>query len=373
MKIVNLVLNNFTNDNRVLRTSKSLAVFGFDVKIVALHDIGLPENECIDDVEVHRIALRTRKWPKNKLIQIIKLFEFILKFLKSYRKYDLLHCNDLDGLLVGSICKLTNRKIKIIYDSHEFAINDIPNQSKSSIYLKYLLENYLIKFALDVITVSDSIAKEYQRIYKISKPHVVLNCPNYKDVKRKNIFREVFPIRENQVIFLYQGGLGLGRGIEILMDTFLSFEQDRIVIIFMGSGSLEYKILEKAEQSKTIFFHPAVSPEILLNYTSSADYGVLFYEDNCLNHRYCSPNKIFEYLMAGLPVLTSNLFEMKRLVETDGIGIVAESNTVEGLKKAVQLSLFQNYANLKNKVFIAQKKYCWETQEIILKKIYSNL
>ncbi|MBF4377114.1 glycosyltransferase, partial [Vibrio anguillarum] len=132
-------------------------------------------------------------------------------------------------------------------------------------------------------------------------------------------------------------------------------------------------IQEKAHQQSTIFFHPAVTPDVLLNYTSSADYGVSFIEDSCLSYRYCLPNKMFEYLMAGLPVLTSNLFEMKRLVEIEGVGIVAEENTVEGFRKAIELSLNQDYEEIQKNVFSARKKYCWEEQEQVLREIYNVL
>jgi glycosyltransferase involved in cell wall biosynthesis len=95
------------------------------------------------------------------------------------------------------------------------------------------------------------------------------------------------------------------------------------------------------------------------------------YEDTCLNYRYCSPNKILEYLIAGLPVLVSNLYEMKRLVVTEGVGgIVAQENTVEGFKQAVAASLKQNYAMTQEDVFTARKKYCWEEQEKVSKDIY---
>jgi glycosyltransferase involved in cell wall biosynthesis len=141
----------------------------------------------------------------------------------------------------------------------------------------------------------------------------------------------------------------------------------------MGYGPLEGLVREESQTNETIFFHPAVTPHELLNYTSSADYGILFYEDTCLNHRYCSPNKIFEYLMAGLPVLTSNLFEMKRLVETEGVGIVAEENTVEGFKRAVTASLEQDYEKIQKNVFSARKKYCWEEQEKVIREIYCEI
>jgi glycosyltransferase involved in cell wall biosynthesis len=261
----------------------------------------------------------------------------------------------------------------MVYDSHEFAINDVPNQSARSIKLKKNLEGFLIKFARSVINVSDSIANEYSRLYNIKKPHIILNCPVYHEQPKRNLFRESLGIRSDQTIFLYQGGLGKGRGIELLLEAFSDLDVDKNVLVCMGYGPMENLIQEKAQQQCTIFFHPAVAPEVLLNYTSSADYGILFYEDTCLNHRYCSPNKIFEYIMAGLPVLTSNLYEMKRLVETEGIGIVAQKNTVDGFKKAVECSLNQDYGATQENVFLARKKYCWEEQEKILKYIYHAL
>ncbi|MBF4438155.1 hypothetical protein ERJ77_27460, partial [Vibrio anguillarum] len=98
---------------------------------------------------------------------MLKLFEFVVRFIFRYRKFDVLHCNDLNGFFVGFCCKLTRPKIIIVYDSHEFAINDVPNQSARSIKLKKILEGFLIKFAHGVINVSDSIANEYSRLYNI--------------------------------------------------------------------------------------------------------------------------------------------------------------------------------------------------------------
>ena len=158
-----------------------------------------------------------------------------------------------------------------------------------------------------------------------------------------------------------------------MLEAFEGLENENDVLVCMGYGILEGRIQQKSLSSKNIFFHQAVSPSILLNYTSSADYGILFYEDSCLNHRYCSPNKIFEYLMAGLPVLTSNLLEMKRLVENESVGIVAKENTVESFKDAIENSLKQKYAVIRANVYAARKKYCWEEQEKVLFKVYENI
>lgn len=374
MKITNLVLNNFKNDSRVLKTSNTLQNLGHEVTVVAMHEEGLAINETLNNgVKVHRIHLATRKWSKHRLVQIIKLLEYIFKFVLNYRKSEILHCNDLNGLFVGVVCKLTKPSLPIIYDSHEFAINDVPNQSKWSIKLKFALEWFLIKFAKQVINVSDSIANEYARLYNIDKPHLVLNCPAYKEQQKMNLFRESLGIREDQVIFLYQGGLSAGRGIETLLEAFSDLETDKNIIVFMGYGVLEEDIKNKANEQKTIFFYPAAAPDVLLNYTSSADYGVLFADGDCFSYKFSLPNKFFEYIMAGLPVLISeNLIEMKRLVEQERVGIVAEDNTIDGIENAIQKSFELDYAEIQQNVHAARKKYCWEEQGKVLKEIYSD-
>jgi glycosyltransferase involved in cell wall biosynthesis len=370
MKIINLVLNEFTNDSRVLKTSQSLKKIGHHVQVVALHNQGLLESENVYGIQVHRIVLKSKTLSKKKIVQVFKFIEFCIRFKINYGKTEIIHCNDLDALLVGVICKAFNWKTKLIYDSHEYAINDAPNQSKISIRLKYWLEKFLIKFAAQVINVSDSIASEYVKLYSIPKPHLVLNCPNYTEQIKYNIFRETFNIRKNQTIFLYQGGLTHGRGIELLLETFGSLTDDSCVLVCMGYGPLTELIAHHAASNDNIFLHDAVSPKILLNYTSSADFGISFIEDLCLSYRFCLPNKIFEYLMAGIPLLTSNLLEMRRLVEIEGVGVVAESNTIEEFRQAINASLLLNYTDVQKNIFRARRKYCWEEQEKVLQEVY---
>ena len=372
MKIVNLVLNNFLNDSRVLKTSNSLLQLGNEVRVVALHEDSLKEHELISGVYVHRIKLITKIWFRYRLIQIIKLFEFLIRFISLYRNVDIIHCNDLAALFVGVCAKVTRPKLILVYDSHEFAINQIPYQSKISIWFHKVLESILIKYAQKVINVSDSIANEYCRMYSIPKPYLLLNCPLYVEQPKNNFFRENLGINADQTIFLYQGKLSKSRNIGMLIKVFSEQKSDKNVLVLMGYGPLKSFIQKKTQQQNNVFFYSAVSSDKLLNFTSSADFGILFYEDSCLNHRYCLPNKLFEYIMAGLPVLTSNLPEMKQLVETEGVGIVAEENTIEGFKKAVQDSLMLNYKGTQQRVFAARKKYCWEEQEKVLKEIYET-
>lgn len=372
--VAQVVLNNFKNDNRVLKESQSLIDSGYQVEVFALHEVPLKEREDIAGVSVFRIKLFSRQWPKLKPVQILKYLEYLIRATILVRKFDIVHCNDLNALPIGIFCKcLSMGRIRVVYDAHEYEINDIPNQGVWSIRIRYILERLLIKYADRVITVSDSIAEEYARLYSIRKPSVVLNCPIYTDVIKHNLFREELGIHFDQKIFLYQGRLSRGRGIELLIEVFSRLENTDKVVVFMGYGPMTDEIVEQSKLHKTIYFRKAVNHDVLLDYTSSADYGILFYENNCLNHLYCAPNKMFEYIMAGLPLITSNLLEVKRLVESNNIGIVARENSVEGFNDILfKLEEF-DYSTAFKILRELRKLYCWETQSQTLLRIYRGI
>ncbi len=377
-KIISIVLNNFTNDSRVLKEAISLQNAGYEVEVAALWENGVEEFETVQNISVHRIKIITKNWSKNKIIQLLKYFEFIFRAVKQYKNNTIFHCNDLDALVIGVIVKkFFNRKAKIVYDAHEYE-TETKNLKGFVKKIVKVLEKTLIKYADKVITVSDSIANEYVKLYNIKKPALVLNTPPYKIIEKKDLFREKLGIGKDKTIFLYQGGLSKGRGIEILLDTFKQLQITPItnntpVIVFMGYGPLGKMIKEASKSYKNIYFYPAVAPDILLDYTSSADFGILFYENNCLNHYYCSPNKMFEYLMAEIPVIVSNLYEMKRLVEKYQIGIVAKENTPQDLQKAIEEALKLDIEELRKNIQKVKNIYNWENQEKVLLKVYEEL
>lgn len=371
-KVANVVLNDFTNDSRVLKTTATLHRLGSEAIVVAMHNERLKQNESISGVNVHRIKLLTRPLPKWKPIQFFKYLEFLIKASWFYRKVNIVHCNDLNALPVGILIKAFRKNVKVVYDCHEYE-TEVYGLKGIEKRAKKWLERCLIRYADRIITVSDAIACEYSRLYEMDKPYLILNCPPYKEQQKLDLFREALGIRQDQTIFLYQGGFTKGRGIELILEAFSGLQSDQNVLVCMGYGQLEPLVRNYSEMNKNIFYHPAVSPDVLLDYTSSADYGVSFIEDSCLSYRYCLPNKMFEYLMAGLPVLSSNLPEMKRLVEAEAIGVVARENTVDGFRQAVNDTLMQEYCAVQENVVRAREQYCWEAQERVLEGIYADL
>ncbi|MBD65287.1 MAG: hypothetical protein CME62_08770 [Halobacteriovoraceae bacterium] len=374
-KIVSLLLSDYVNDSRVKKISQSLSKSGYCVSIVAMLSDGLKEIEKEGQVNVYRIFLRSRKFSKVKLVQLIKYFEFMFKFAIRFRKTDVIHCNDLASLPIGVLVKfITLNKVKLVYDSHEFAINDKPNERKASIFFKYCIETVLIRCVDTVIVVSESIADEYSRIHKICKPNIILNTPNFKiKPKQSNVLRERFNIDSDKVICICQGALIKGRGIELALDTFARFEDELngFVLIFMGFGELEGLITQKSEKHANIFFQPAVPYESIYEYTSSADIGFSLIEPISKSYRLALPNKLFEYSVSKLKLLVSNIVEQKKIVQEYNLGLVLDENNEQCLKdtllKLQKIKVddvdFRNLA----------ESYSWNKQQEKLIEIYRKI
>ena len=374
-KVANVVFNPFVNDSRVIKESASLAKSGYEVEVIAHGDAGLAKKELLDAFKVTRLNYLDRKVTTSKTDKLKMYISWMQEVATYVKEFDILHCNDLNTLpIVFIVKKFYNKDVKIVYDAHEYEteINGLRGVQKT---LVKFLEKSLIKYVDRVICVSDAIANEYVKLYNIEKPALVLNTPLYQQIEKKDIFRETLNIPKNKTIFLYQGGLSSGRGIEILLDTFKELESKdkNAVIVFMGYGPLENIVKEASEQYSNIYFHPAVSPDVLLNYTSSADFGISTIEDSCLSYRYCLPNKMFEYVMAEVPVIVSNLPEMKKVVEDNKIGIVAKENTPDGLKEAILEAVKLDRNELQKNIQKVKEVYSWEQQEKVLLKVYEGL
>ncbi len=370
-KVCLIVFNPFVNDSRVLKEAISLSRV-YDVDVVAHLDNNLKQHEIFKGINIFRFGFLDRKVTTSKLKKIFVYIQFLKRTIFHVRNYDIIHCNDLITLPIGYLIKkIYNKNVKIVYDAHEYETetNGLSGAEKK---IMKLMEGFLIRQVDSVITVSNAIAREYVKQYKIPKVSLVLNTPFYKKVEKKNIFRNHFGIQKTSKIFLYQGGLSLGRGIHRILEAFKTAESD-CVIVFMGYGVLKDEIEECASKFDNIYFYNAVDYDRLLNYTSSADYGISIIEDTCLSYRYSLPNKLFEYIMADLPVIVSNLPEMKSLVMENDIGVVAEDDSVLSLKNAIDKIVKMEYNNFKSGLHASKLKYNWENQEKKLLNLYGEL
>lgn len=378
-RVVNIVLNSFENDARVFRTAQLGKSLVDGVTVLALHESNLKEKETVEGIEVVRLKLTSRNLPKRSFFQLFKFLEFNLRvlFYLIKLKPTVVHAHDLSTLPIGFIYKLIS-KAKLIYDSHELFLS----RSSKVPFIKQalFLEKYMAKKSNLVITVSESIADILQEEYKLSvRPLVIRNVPNYLEIdKSKCVLRKRLGLETKQFVLIYQGGVQLDRGIELLIKAVDVISNPNITLVIIGNGHLREKLLKSAGVStnaNNIIFQEAVPHKELHYWTMDGDIGLSPIIGKSLSYKYCLPNKVFEYVRAGLPLLVSDLPDMKRTVEKYGVGICFKENDLDDL--VININKLYNDSDLRSQLRqnseLAAKTLNWETESEILKRCYLDL
>jgi glycosyltransferase involved in cell wall biosynthesis len=362
-KILVLLTNPIDNDSRVKKEINSLTKNNFDVTLISV-------NSKESFIKNHFILKYNQYFRIHGVKFLVLSIKFLFTIIKCLKNVDFIHCNDAITLHLGLAAKFLKPKVKLIYDSHELGSKRVGSKL-SNLYF-FLIEKISLRFVDKTINVSPSIAQWYEDKYKIPRPLIVLNCPPKANAfYKKNIFREKFGISETSKIFLYQGGFSKGRGIPHILEAFKKLDKNKYSVVFMGYGPMDLEIQNASKTYSNIFFHKAVSQNELMDYTSSADWGLVLIENYCLSYNYCLPNKLFECIQAEIPIIASNLLELSNLVSTWKLGVVAEQinemGLINAIKKTDSINPHDLLPNLKN----AKNLYCWEMQEKVLLSAYN--
>ncbi len=404
-KVCMAVTNNFTYDTRVYRAAKTLSENGLRVTVVATKDQNerLSVEENIDGIKVVRVEKSPKAIGAFKIIKKIQRLPDIISygsvnyqpFLKTLvnEKADVYHAHDLDTLLVSYQASQIN-KSKLVYDSHEIYLET----RKSA--LKYLLakkdyqgllvgllitlnfiffERQLIKRADRVITVNESIAGFMRKKYNLKeKPLVLMNCSELNDIKSSKLLHSKLGIARNKKIILFQGLLSPGRGLKEAIEAMKYVKNEEVVLVFMGHGLLKNELEEFIDRFKLnnrVFITKSVPPKELPNRISSADLGIIPYKNISLNNYYSTPNKIFEYLVAGIPFIASDFPELSKFVN-QGVGYTFDPENPKDIANAIN-KIFSNERKLnemKNKArMLAKNRYNWGIESKKLLGVYEAL
>jgi len=352
--------------------------------VFALHTNGLAEEEYVKGIRIRRFRLRTRAWPKRKPIQLIKYIEAIVRMIRMglLMRPDLVHANDLSALPIGYlISRLVGAKL--IYDSHELWADPSHRVQFPRWMFKVglAIERYLARKAKSVITVSDSIAEHMASHMMIDRPIVIRNLPKKNSMIKSNSLgplRKTLRIPKDVPILLYQGGISRGRGLKILIEAINLIKHPTAVLVFLGNGELVEELKKKVELLKLknkVFFHSAVPPFELHKWTRDATIGIHPMRGSCLNHKYALPNKVFEYIQVALPILVTDLPEMKKIVELYGVGEVFPDGDAVALAKKIDKLLFNKDLLFKYRsaAIKAAKELNWESEKNKLISIYKKL
>ncbi len=351
-KVCMHVLGIVRTDPRVMREASALAEAGYAVTIVDLEAKGTcPAEEKIDGVYVKHVFMPdsffSARLQRRALITAAQLFvRSALRLIQT--PADVYHAHDVTALPACYIAALFRRK-PLIFDAHEMPLAERPlsEMSRSRRWLHTFLAvlfTFLIKRCTGIITVSPPIVQEMSKRYHIPTITLVRNVPVYRAVAKSDRLRQRLGLSANIRIALYQGNLQPDRGLDRLVRAAAFLEQD-IVIVMMGKNAkttqaqLEALIASEGVADRVKILPPVPYTE-LLDWTASADIGLnVASADHSLNVRYFLPNKFFEYLMAGLPVLTSPLEAMVDVVNTYDVGHVLSSLAPADIGEAINKML----------------------------------
>lgn len=319
----------FRNESRILRITRSLAECGRFRGIVVIGTLepNLQEREAIDDCrEVERLpgGFAGRR---GLAVKTARSALWSLRVLARLRGRDI-RCVNAHSLSVLPLCvalKVTHGA-RLVYDTHELETETVGSRGLRR-HISRVVERLLIPFCDAVSVVSEPIGDWYRGKYRLDRVWVVRNVPERAENTPAPTFllRERLGIPESEFVVLYQGLLAPGRGIQMLIDAFQNVRADRH-LVFLGFGPLEERIRQLATSRANVHFHPAVPPAELREFTASADVGLVQTEDTCLSYHLSLPNKLFEYIEAGIPVMSSDLPCTRAVVEEFKCGWVASGS-----------------------------------------------
>ncbi len=358
-KIIVSVISDLVTDQRVQKECNTLHKMGYEVSLIGRKSkrkfllIELP-------YKITRFPNLFSKGPFMYLMFNAQLFFYLL-----FKKADILWSNDLDTLLPNFIIARF-KKIKLVYDSHEYFTESVYKKSSRRVW--QMLEEKLFPYLKNVITVNDSIKEIYEKKYKV--PVTVIRNVPYKFEKSEVNKTVILPT--NKKILVMQGiGLNENRGAEeaVLMMLFLP---DDFILYFIGGGTILNKLKQMVTDLKLeskITFIDVLPYKQMMEYTRQCFLGLIFEKvDVTDQHRFALPNKFFDYIHTGIPVLSSEAVEIKSIIEKYQIGdFINNFDPKEIAEKIIAISKKEETYNFwKHNTIAASDEHNWENEEKVL-------
>lgn len=408
-QVAMVVWNEFRNDARVLKEAETLCSAGHQVTVHALHTPGVTrEHEVLQSgVRVVRVARSPLwKWRKRKkapagsgerfvakaspsgasgpigrlspVRQVLRIFARLwthagLLWHLTRCRADVVHAHDVNTLPTAWLAAVFSGA-SLVYDAHEISTSREGYASFRK--LVAVVEKVLMPRANGTITTTVARAKFFARAYGVERPVVLQNRPRRQQVLASNRIRVELGLVRPWPIIVYQGGVQQGRGLERLARVALDVPD--AYFVFIGGGRLDASlrsIVAELRLEERVRFIPTVALAELPSYTASADIGVQPIENTCLNHYTTDSNKLFEYVQAGLPIVASDLPEIRRVVRKHDLGLLVPPGNSAALSAALRELLAdkgkrEHYATQARK---ASAALSWESQEHELVALYEKV
>lgn len=352
-KIFVAVTNDISTDYRVHKICNYLISKNFEVKV---YGRVLPNT-----IQVNRdYKIIRKKLFFNNEAWFYAEFNIRLFFYLIFRKYDYILANDLDTLPACFFAsKLKNTEL--VYDSHELFSESVELQGRKFVEGFWRkLEDFFLPRIKKSYTVSQSIVEFYDKKYQ-NKMGLIRNIPLKNDILK--VEEVTFPTKNKTI--LYQGVLNPGRGLKPMIKALHFINNLDLIIIGYGKVEEELKtFVAEQNMNDRVHFLGRISRDKLFNYTKLATLGMVLEEPLGLSFQYSLPNKLFDYIHAGIPIVAGNLPEISRIINQYNVGVLVDDYQPETIASTINTLLDNNalLLEIKENQQKAKEILCWEIE-----------
>ncbi len=358
--LVFTVINELNYDQRMIRICETLSIEGYKVSLIGVQFSNSPK--LIDkNFSQQRIKCFFKKGFGFYAEYNVKLF-----FTLLFKKADLFCAIDLDTIMpVYFAGKLKNKAL--VYDAHEYFSQQKEIITRPNVYKIWrFIENTFVPKFQNGYTVCNSISNVFKELYKI-KFEVIMNATSIKTLSNKS------PKKDK--LILYQGAVNEARGLEYLIPAMKDI--DGILHIYGDGNFMEQlkTIIQNHCLGVKVIIKGKVFPEKLHEITAQYYIGLNLVENIGLNQYYSLANKFFDYMHAGIPQVSMNFPEYKRINDQFEVAILIDELNPNSISKAINALLKdeEKYAQLVQNCSEAKKVYNWENESKKLIKFYKNI
>lgn len=335
---------------------------------------------------IHRLTLITRRISTRQIfiLKFIRYIEFssrVIWFLMRHRSR-ILVAHDMSALIP---CFLYSRlkRITLMYNAHELW-SEVNDSSTPLLSLWRVIEQNLVR-RIDVVVTPNTERSRifHEELLTKKKPITVLNASRVHSFEGlENIIEKKIGLRKSDGFrfILYQGLFESNRCLHELIHAMASLDESNILVL-LGRGDSSFiegmkNCIRSNRVERQVFLLDPVPYEQLMAYTASADVGVLLYRNSGRNNYFCAPNKLYEYLHRGLPVLASNFPDLYREVEGNVFGVCVNPSDPFAIARGIKeiYLLEKNEPALHERIqHSSEKAFNWQNEFSQLHSLYDGL
>jgi len=394
-RILMLAPDSYMIDRRILQEARSLIGRGYRVTLLSGFECAEEQHYVADGIEIHRYIYdwddERLKKIRSHLPQNERLIRWVNQFFMRVAKHllpvspfdvfvterarqfpsDVVHVHDLPCLKYG-VSLSQEWGVPLVFDTHEIYPEQDSLSPRQQRQLRRQERRFLPQTQL-FVTINEAVADWYQNQYG-RRPLVLMNCADSLDAERMDAGRERLRRAANLPascrVVLYQGWMSAERNLDTLVQATAQLPEDTYLVL-IGYGAYEpvlQALCTGQPWHDRVRFLGRIEPDDILMFTAGADVGMIPYLPIDLNHHLCSPNKFFEYLQVGVPVVAHDLPFFREMAQTYGVVTVGDLSTVEGMGEVLK-ALLADGARLQEMRRACQKASQTLTWEVEVQKL----